>query len=188
MIFQIIVIVLVLNSSVIKSSSISIRKVDCVNPPEAHLNKLYASAYTQYIKQKIANKFAIYHSGEVYQNHLVNSSDLSPQVYYHHGSRVCDINKQTKWDLNYNALCPHYFVVEVREDRYPFNRTRAVCNCENCLGLSDSDFIKYGCLPTYYLQPVLVRGECMSNGFYNWTAKYELIANGCKCDFPIKTS
>ena len=186
MIFQITVIVLILNTSVIKSSSISIRKIDCVNPPETQLNKQYASAYSQYIKQNKASKLAIYHSGEVYQNELADSSDLS-QVYYLSGHQVCGLNEQTRWDLNYNAMCPHHFVVEVREDRYPFKRTKASCNCERCLGLSDLDF-KYSCLPTYYLEPVLVKGECMSNGFFKWTAKYELVANGCKCDFPIKTS
>jgi hypothetical protein len=187
MIFQILIVFLVLNTSMIKSSSISFLKIDCVNPPETQLNELYADAYVQYSKQQIATRFAVYHDGEINKQQLASSSVRS-NVYYHNGHRVCDINKQTKWDMNYNALCPHHFVVELREDRYPFNRTRAVCNCENCLGLPDSGFITYGCLPTMIPQPVLVRGKCMSNGFYEWTPKYELVAIGCKCDLPIKMS
>ena len=183
MMLQIIIVILFLNTSMIKSSSISYRKIDCVNPPETQLKELYAKAYEQYTTQQIAIRYAVFQDGEIYK-HLASSSVRS-KVYHHSGHRLCDLNKQTKWDMNYSPMCPHHFVVEVREDRYPFNRTRAVCNCENCLGLPDSGFITYGCLPIMLPQPVLVREECKSNGFYEWTPKYELVAYGCKCDSPL---
>lgn len=188
MIFQIIIVILVLNTSMIKSSSISYRKIDCVNPPEVQLKELFAKAHVQYTVQQIATSFAVYQDGKIYKQQLASSSVLS-EVYHHSGHRLCDLNKQTKWDINYSPMCPHHFVVEVREDRYPFNRTRAVCNCEKCLVLPETDFIEYGCLPIMLLQPVLVRGECKSNGFYEWTPKYESVPIACKCESPdIKMS
>ena len=171
-----------------KSESAPISNDDCTNPPESELKELLIEMYKKLnMTEQLANNVDFYHSGELHKEQIAKKSERILSVKYH-GYRTCDINKQTKWQVNHNSICPHHFVEENRDDRYPFIRSRAVCNCDSCLVLPDSSFIKYGCQPIRIFEPVLVRGKCLSNGVYEWTLNYESVAIACGCDVPIKIS
>ena len=41
-------------------------------------------------------------------------------------------------------------------------------------------------MTVYEIQPVLIRGDCLSNGYFEWSTTTELVEKGCSCGFNLK--
>lgn len=126
------------------------------------------------------------HNGLFIYDHKSNSHVIGTT-----GSPQCNLDKlvidKGRKDENI-PVCPWHTVVSQRTNRYPFRRSHAHCNCENCLATTDYDFEGRRiskCIPNYTLKPCLVRIE--KNPIYEkWLFALEKVANSCICSLSIK--
>lgn len=97
---------------------------------------------------------------------------------------------------NQLSICPWENVVKYRSDRYPHYIEESACQCKECNGgevknkLSKLDLSSgvYGCRPVFSLSPVLVKGKCMADGYFEWKPELEMISEACFCGYKFKYS
>ncbi len=86
--------------------------------------------------------------------------------------------------INQQSICPFKYIVNKRENKYPFYRVQVKCTCDKCT-LTKSKFIQnfYSCQPVVKYVPVLIREEnkCDSDGFYRWLPSTEIVNLACVC-------
>jgi hypothetical protein len=116
---------------------------------------------------------------------IENSNARIAKIY---GKRKCEFRKarvlREKFDF-----CPWHYSLFERNDRFPFMRVSAVCNCKKCLL---EEFLEYdhnktemGCVPIRIPMPALYRKECV-NGIYKWVFAIEYVSVACTCAFKYK--
>ena len=74
-----------------------------------------------------------------------------------------------------------------REDRFPFKRVNAQCNCEECQAKTiydSNDKRLSSCQPQYTLMPVLFRESIVKNK-EKWIFKLEEISVSCVCSILL---
>ena len=84
-------------------------------------------------------------------------------------------------------ICPWHWIMAEREDKYPFTRANAKCNCQNCLSktIYDSDFKRLSsCEPEFALMPALHRESSM-NKIEKWVFKLEEVPVACVCSIRL---
>lgn len=181
------VILFLIFSLIYSTTQKSISSSNCVDPNESELKTMLSKGYRIYMMDYLMKGTDYYPNSQVSKELIVSeeSKNANSTTY---GEKKCDLVEQTKWSINHNTLCPHHFVEERREDKYPFTRFRAVCNCQDCLGVPNSDFLTYGCQPITIYKPVLIRGQCQPSGINRWSLKFESVSISCGCTLPAKFS
>lgn len=159
----------------------------CKDPSELQLKYILTEAFKDDLIEELSHGVG-YYPNKHFSKELVISGESRIVNRTIHGHKTCDLIQQTEWPINRNTLCPHHFVEERREDRYPFTRFRAVCNCQKCVGLPNTHVLTYCCQPITIYKPVLTRGECQLNGVYKWSLRFESVAISCGCNIPAKIS
>ncbi|CAF0888195.1 unnamed protein product [Brachionus calyciflorus] len=93
---------------------------------------------------------------------------------------------QKKRNLN-EQLCSSTFEFEFSNERYPLYSTNAKCDCKYC-SMFFGQYLNsdYECLPITEKQPVLARGECSSDGYYQWIETTQLVIKGCTCGYKYQ--
>lgn len=84
-------------------------------------------------------------------------------------------------------VCPWHWVITEREDKYPFKRANARCNCVDCQAktIYDSDLYRLSsCQPENILMPVLVR-EKLVNNTERWWFNMEEVPTSCICSLKL---
>lgn len=78
--------------------------------------------------------------------------------------------------------CPHYYVLDVDENRIPKVILQAKCKCDKCLDM-DKSFSEHshpGCSPVQYFSRVLRVTGC-HNGILKYSEVWEPVAVACTC-------
>lgn len=108
---------------------------------------------------------------------LERSADEMPREAY--GPRACSLDDQEVWFHETKLICPHYFQVLERRDRYPFRVARAFTDCHegvravrDCLDALD---VKKSCFPLKVLKPVFQLDATANNNECKWKFSLELI-------------
>jgi hypothetical protein len=109
----------------------------------------------------------------------LNGTDADSLEY---GSKECNQSSLKFLYDHQRSLCPWYYKVDYRNDRYPRTRMQAICNCFNCYYLKnkENDEDQFNCRQIQKLMPVLVRGDCIK-GVYNWAVMFEYVSIACMC-------
>jgi hypothetical protein len=98
------------------------------------------------------------------------------------GAKRCEDENSNSTEINEMTICPWITRIEIRENKYPYMVTHAVCSCVNCLHLNEPvDDVKYGCQLVYRLTPALIRNEKCNGGSFEWKPILEKIAVTCVC-------
>lgn len=104
------------------------------------------------------------------------------------GSIACSLEK-IAYEKNTLPVpvCPWHWLTAIRDDRFPFKRSNAKCNCANCQAktIYDSDTFKLsGCQTESVLMPVLFR-ETVVNDTEKWTFYLEEVPVACVCALKL---
>lgn len=86
------------------------------------------------------------------------------------------------------AVCPWRWLIIVRDDRFPFKRANAKCNCVNCQAktIYDSDVQKLaGCKTENVLMPALFR-ETLVENLEKWKFVLEEVPVSCVCSIKLE--
>ena len=107
-----------------------------------------------------------------------------------HGVDSCDLERVANQNIDkIVSICPWYWLIYKRQDRYPFHLPIAKCNCVNCQAktIFDSDRQKRSrCNLNYNLLPVLIKESInQSNEEEIWTFGLEEVPSSCYCNIKI---
>lgn len=93
------------------------------------------------------------------------------------------ISKRTKL-----SICPWHWIDVHREDRFPYIRSFAECDCSNCMASTTYDTQNRRlskCRPFYMHMPVLVK-EYVDNETEKWNFGLEKVSNSCLCSIQVR--
>lgn len=102
------------------------------------------------------------------------------------GSTLCNLENYSILNVS-SPICPWHWAITKREDRYPFRRAFAKCNCKSCQAktIYDSDMFRLSnCRPETILQPVLIKIST-ENHTDKWTFGLEEVAFACVCGIRL---
>ena len=160
------------------------KSLNCKDPSESKLIQMLTQLYYEHfevndmiLKMHYSLKNHNQSRGLPTLNTLFSFKSKESKIITSYGSAECDIAKlSTHFDQV--PMCPwHYNLIE-RNDRYPFKRTTAVCNCKSkCLANSSN---KYKCVPIKLPMPVMTRSKC-HNGYFEWINSMEEVTSSCAC-------
>lgn len=168
--------------------------VNCVNPPESQLSDMlaeYKKSFARYTDRYMAVKSR---QGSHRHQAAAHLTDEQMNEFYLDDGR-CDPEKggfaaKNRTQPNELSLCPWENVITHRKNRYPHYVNEVRCLCRKCAASSFSGGLderglggvnEYACRPLLAHRPVLVKGECKTDGFYQWRPELELIAELCAC-------
>lgn len=169
--------------------------VNCVNPSESQLSDMlaeYKKSFARYTDRYMAVKSR---QGSHRHQAAAHLTDEQMNEFYLDDGR-CDPEKggfkpANRTQPNELSLCPWENVITHRKNRYPHYVNEVRCLCRKCAAASSStgglderglgEISEYACRPLLTHRPVLVKGECMRDGFYQWRPELELIAELCAC-------
>lgn len=104
------------------------------------------------------------------------------------GSTGCNLEDIANEQANISvSVCPWHWEVFQREDRYPFRRPIARCNCKLCQAktIYDSDIYRLSsCRPETTFQPVLYRTYNFNNT-EKWSFGVEAVPIACVCAIKL---
>lgn len=151
----------------------------CENPDDEYLENLlseYQVFFRKYQETILRNNIEPNLMDSNRQHAPIDPSSFIEQTQ-------CTIQERKTNIINQASLCPWRYVTKARHDRYPILRTEAKCTCDKCTTYANDKLPKnfYGCMPVLKPVPVLLRGECGQDGFFNWTPTTEEINVGCVC-------
>lgn len=153
---------------------------------EYFLTKLYE--HLDKLNLMIVPEFSTFYDG-VFNIVSIDARDFNEKnSVFRSGSKKCSLEEFAFESANKTGLvCPWHWLVIKRENRYPFNRAIAKCNCENCQAKTvyDSDTKKLSyCQPITKLEPVLLR-ETVKYDIEQWSFSFEQIPVSCACAIKI---
>jgi hypothetical protein len=107
-----------------------------------------------------------------------------------HGVDICDLESVANQNTDkIVSICPWYWLIIRREDRFPFQLPIAKCNCVNCQAKTPFDSEKYKrsrCNPNYSLLPVLIREPIeIGSDEEIWVFNLEEVPFSCSCNIKI---
>ncbi len=161
------------------------------------LNEFLCVKFFQYLD--IINAMSIPELRNTFNIKIVNTNEIhdqqedniNPTIHKKHGSEVCNLEI-----LAGNALlntpvpiCPWHWLIAKREDRFPFQRPMAKCNCQKCNAktIFDSNRIQLSrCNPSFTLMPTLVREKVVDDNEI-WGFYLEEVATSCVCNIKLQT-
>lgn len=160
--------------------SISKKSIDCKNPETDYLENLLTEYNILYRKYEET----IYKTRSFEKNEKEESL-LNKDSYEHiFDNTQCRFSERNTTDISKRSMCPWQDIINYREDRFPHYYVEAKCNCKTCNRLGDVQLPNsYGCLPVLRPTPVLVRGDCMPDGYYRWKPSIENVNVACTCGF-----
>ena len=86
------------------------------------------------------------------------------------------------------TICPWHWVLVDRDDKFPFKRANAKCNCQNCQAKTIFDSLseqKSNCQNEFVLMPVLLRESFIDN-LEKWSFHLEEVPMSCVCSISLK--
>lgn len=107
------------------------------------------------------------------------------------GSTSCILEKLTNSHSRISVpVCSWHWVMTEREDKYPFQRPNAICNCKECQAntIYDSDRRRLsGCIPNLTLVPMLFRESFKPDATTErWWFRLEEVPTSCVCSLILK--
>lgn len=128
------------------------------------------------------SKFKILKSNSNYQTLVTNLDTI--------GTTSCNLEKVAlASDEKETSVCPWHHVNKERDNVFPFTRSFAKCNCNDCQAktIFDSDYMRTSsCTPFYSLMPALLR-EKISLEKERWWFSLEEVSTSCYCSVMLKT-
>ena len=85
------------------------------------------------------------------------------------------------------SICPWHWQIVERNDRYPFKRANAKCNCKDCQAKTvyDSESKRLSsCFAQFVLMPALWR-DTVANQTEKWSFHMEEVAVSCVCSIYL---
>ena len=173
-------------------------KTLCKDPSDYYLERLlseynnYFFKYEQNTFKKIQNKFFSsfnYNNNDDYDyNYDSSTSKEIDNVYStdtirtHTDNSQCFKHLRNRTVLNQKSMCPWKYVILKRNDIFPKMIVHVKCTCERCSsGHSKNFFNKYKCFPLFKNLPILRKGQCGTDGYYEWRPDTEKINIACIC-------
>jgi hypothetical protein len=152
----------------------------CENPDDEYLENLlseYQVFFRKYQETILRNNI----EPNLMDNSNRQHTHMDPTSFIE--QTQCTIQERKTNIINQASLCPWRYVTKLRHDRYPILKTEAKCTCDKCTTFANDKLPKhiYGCMPVLKPVPVLLRGECGQDGFFNWTPTTEEINVACVC-------
>lgn len=161
----------------------------CVDPGQEYLETFYSDFQIFYRKR--LEKMKVQKS-LVLSMRRISSSNLIDNTQ-------CNIEQRSTLGINQASVCPWRYHNSLSSDLFPMWRKQVKCTCDDCT-LLQSDFTQrrkksndnghrsgtgnvYGCLPVLRSEPVLTRGKCGSDGFYEWIPSTEQVNTACVCAY-----
>ena len=103
-----------------------------------------------------------------------------------YGLDHCDLVKMAEFS-NVVSICPWHWSNIERQERFPFKRYVAICNCKHCQAntIFDKDIQKVSlCKPEFSISPVLLR-ESINGELERWNFYLEEIPTSCVCTIKL---
>lgn len=104
------------------------------------------------------------------------------------GSQSCSLEKLAVITPKLPVpVCPWHWKLVEREDKYPFKRANAICNCENCQANTIFDSVNFklsSCQNENVLLPALLR-ESNNGESENWSFHLEEVPVACVCSIRL---
>lgn len=127
----------------------------------------------------------------IYQNYfkIYTNDELRNDNLIRLGSTSCDLETLSIDMINNSvSICPWHWLIDTREDRYPFKRPLAKCNCNNCQAktIYDSEIQRLSsCKAVNSIMPVLIRSSVV-NDTEKWFFNLEEVPTSCVCSIKLK--
>ena len=151
----------------------------CINPSDADLTSLL-SEYDIIFRQHRENITKLIRSrvstAKINNyNHLVDNS-------------MCNLNDRASININERSMCPWKIVNTYVPDRFPHIKSEVKCSCDKCVKIGNEFMptLDYGCMPVLHTLAVLVKGDCLSNGFFEWLPSLEEVSVACTCAYTYE--
>lgn len=127
---------------------------------------------------------------------IIKYNPNSGSVVRKYGTESCELLSLLRSDDTSNKnkeyksvqVCPWHYVLSTREDRYPYMRVNAVCNCKNCLAKTvfDLDAKKFStCQQQFTLMPSLIKEQASPTDEPKWVFAMEEVATSCTCTIKL---
>lgn len=153
------------------------------------IHKKFAETFSRILIEKM-NEFAL-SSIPGYQEKLkekiVKYLPDSTRVVRKYGFEACEL-KNPNVNSRKAQICPWHYELSIRDDRYPFMRLNAVCNCKNCLAKTvfDLDAKKFSlCQQQFTLMPSLIKEKTNQDLEPKWRFAMEEVATSCTCTLRL---
>ena len=158
----------------------------CVDPEIGYLENLY-SEHEAFNRRYEEAHFASFKNVILNKNDSVYDESLTDNTQ-------CSNNARNITRTNHLSSCPWTYDIKFRKDRFPNYLNDVRCTCKSCIGSSSKLSYKPQFLPTKQVKceplmkqvPVLIRGECGLDGYYQWHQDYEYVNVACICAFQNK--
>lgn len=155
---------------------------ECTNPDEDKLHEIILNHSEFFIKQEFFDSpefFSKYRDIPRFRNLSDNSL-----VNYTIGEKDCIFRNRTQ--PNEIGVCPWHYKIHYRENRYPYYRKEAICNCQHCHNvmrvINDTERL---CRPIKKNFPILYRGNPVqvssSKCEYEMKLAFEEVTVACEC-------
>ena len=145
---------------------------------EDHLRK-FLSIKMQFFNENL-DKMIIPELGSTLDRsiNIIKSISKQPESFKI-GIDHCQMDKSDK--ENISPLCPWHWLINERENIFPFTRAVANCNCKECQARTfDKSINATACEPLITPTPALYR-ESIENGTENWKFVLEEVPTSCFC-------
>ncbi|XP_052074442.1 uncharacterized protein LOC127712179 [Mytilus californianus] len=159
--------------------SASIKK--CTRPSRRTMRRIRAEFFRK-LKRRLHDSFG---SLTHLTQQTVRRSTNEGQKYVHK-RHISDDPKEGRCPRNkyVEESCPHYFVLDVDDNRIPEVILQAKCKCSKCLELNSYGSFQNssyaGCETVDYYSRVLRVTNCV-NGYFKYDEVWEPVAVACRC-------
>ena len=173
---------------------------DFVNNDYVYLNKsdLFNSGVLKiFLTLKILQKLDIINLYSRFFNddnitEFSNMTIYDQNKNFNENGQVNDCNKNTILNAISKrkklSICPWHWIDIRRDDRFPYLRSFAECDCSNCMASTtyDTQHRRLSkCRPFYIHMPVLVK-EYVDNETEKWNFGLEKVSNSCLCSIQVR--
>lgn len=144
-------------------------KQNCKNPYIQELETKFQQYYFDYLRFGQA----------MLRARKIPLSDLNENSTLTSGQN-CSTNEKN--EKKQNGLCSSRVNLEYLSDRYPNYKLNVECDCRLCSTIKNRIIDpNYECQPVQKRVPILRKGKCASDGYYEWQPTIEVLNIGCAC-------
>ncbi len=119
--------------------------------------------------------------------HIIKNEKVNNSSYFI-GEKICNLESIAYTSSRLPIpICPWHWILVEREDKFPFKRANAQCNCQDCLAktIYDSNMKKFsGCNQHFVLMPMLWRNAIV-NTTETWSFHLEEVPVSCICSIRL---
>lgn len=150
--------------------------VNCIDPSNFELEQQFYNYQYDLLKNEQTE----------YQKMLSNEYIILKKILNSTVSLNCSKDRVLKGKQS-RLFCSFNESIEDRKNIFPFIKLSKKCDCKYCSSAFEHLLKRsYQCFTVYEMEPVLIRGDCSSNGYFQWIPTVEFVEKGCTCGHNLK--